>query len=285
MPVTCIKCNKSIKRNNDSEVINCISCKSTFHRDCIEFKSETSSVDLENYTCKNCSPDKGFELIKPTISKMRQDIQSLVSKQKEFTKTMESISSSLTILDSLEGKVSNNSENIEKIESEIAKLKSNMEYYEIKRREKNVVITGVPIRSAESVTNIVLKLAEIMKIELSKDSVEKCCRFQAKSGGIKPILVVFNTLHAKSLFLTAYRMKKKISAIDMGYTGTSTIHIGEHFTSNTHTLLQLARDKLINSGKYKYLWFQNSTILVRGEGDGKIRKIKCEADILRLINS
>ena len=71
----------------------------------------------------------------------------------------------------------------------------------------------------------------------------------------------------------------------MGYTGTSKIHIGEHFTSNTHTLLQLARDKLINCGKYKYFWFQNSKILVRGEGDAKIQKIKCEADILRLINS
>ena len=78
------------------------------------------------------------------------------------------------------------------------------------------------------------------------------------------------------------KQKKKYNASEIGCTVTLHIYVGQHYTDKQRTLLQTARVELIESGIYKFLWIQNGTILVRGEGDSKIRKIKCEADILKL---
>ena len=167
---------------------NCISCKSTFHQDCIG-KNLLAEGNSGNYTCKKCVPDNGFETIKSTIQKMRQSIHSLVLKQKDFATTIGSVSASMSVLETLGQKVSKNHDNIIKLQNKISELNSKMEYHEIERRKKNVVISGVPFRSSENVIKIVLKLAEVIKVDLKTELIEKCTRFQSKSGGEKPILL------------------------------------------------------------------------------------------------
>ena len=79
-------------------------------------------------------------------------------------------------------------------------------------RQRNIVVTGVPYKKNESVTEIVKKVCKSLDITLNNSSIEK--RFNAKGGGIKPILVVFNSRHDHGLLLSACKMKKTILSTD-----------------------------------------------------------------------
>lgn len=59
------------------------------------------------------------------------------------------------------------------------------------------------------------------------------------------------------------------------------IYINENLTKEKKDLLYITKQKM--KTKFKYIWVQNSKILIRSEGDGKIIHIRNENDLNRYI--
>jgi len=265
MPVICNKCSVSIKRSNG--LIKCSKCNADFHPECSKYGKKVSEDETADYVCENCSDD-GVISFTSAMEKVQKDVSTL----------MESLKS----LQSLGSKVAENERSIKKCQNEISYLNHDVEKLLQRERQRNVVVTGVPYKNNESVTEIVTKICKCLNITLNNSSIEKCSRFNAIGGGIKPILVVFNSIHDRDLLLSAYKMKKTILSTDIGCEGTNKIHVGEHLTKLQRVLLTQAKRDLIESSMYKYLWIQNNSILVRKNGDSKIQKIKSLSDIILL---
>ena len=86
--------------------------------------------------------------------------------------------------------------------------------------------------------SIVTKISKCLDITINNSSIEKCCRFNAIEDGIKPVLVVFNSMHDRDLLLSAYKMKKTILSTDIGCDGSNKIHVREHLTNLQRVLLK-----------------------------------------------
>lgn len=267
MPTICMKCNKNIKRSPEEKSISCIKCLKSFHLKCINH-GESSKQKSDSYTCENCSVGNNEVDFIAIVQNMQKDVGNLMGNLKN--------------LQSLSEKVSKNSKKIEEHEENIQYLKNELDVLQLRERQRNVVITGVPLLKSECAVTIVLQIAKFLDVELSTDSVDKCFRFQAKAGGLKPILVSFNTIHTRNLFLAAFKTKNCIRVSDIGYSGTEKVIIGEHITNTQRQLLTSTKEELISTSIFKYAWIQNGAVLVRTDGDGKIKKIRCLADIQKL---
>ena len=166
-----------------------------------------------------------------------------------------------------------NERSIKKCQNEISNLNHDVKKLLQTERQRNIVVTGVPYKNNGSVTEIVTKVCRCLDIILNNSSIKKCSRFNVIGGGIKPILIVFNSIYDRDLLLSAYKMKKTILSTDIGCEGTNKIHVGEHLTKLQSMLLTQEKRDLIESCMYKYLWIQINSILMRKDGDAKIQKI------------
>ena len=128
----------------------------------------------------------------------------LTSAMEKVHKDVSTLIESLKSLQSLGSKVAENERSIKKCQNEISYLNHNVEKLLQMERQRNTVVTGVPYKNNESVTEIVTKIYKCLDITLNNSSIEKFSRFNAIGGGIKPILVVFNSIHDRDLLLKVY---------------------------------------------------------------------------------
>ena len=244
MPTDCSKCNKIIKRNSDG-AINCIHCDAVVHADCAK---NSGNQNKSKFICDKCSPNSNMVLFTKALEKMKCDVDGLAIKQQEYLNNVASLSGSLKELQELGLIVAANCGKLNDCTVKIKNLENEIEYIQKRARERNVVITGIPMKNSENILEIVLSIAKVLKVEIKKESIEKYCRFQAKSGGEKPILITFRCIQDRIYFISAFKLKKGITATEIGYSGSFNVHIGEHLTQKQHTLLVLAKRDLVMYG-------------------------------------
>lgn len=287
MPTTCKECGNAVSRNlhnsNNMIVCNTPTCSSIHHTKCVGIQQDDYNAVRNTWTCSKCqiSPN-GTELsdiiakfteLKSDLKTVKDAVGKIECKMEEVVKIGEVVLA--------------NERDIRTLRAENIALKKDVNRLDALSRQNNIVVTGLPENSNENLPEIVSAIGSKLGITVNRDSIVKCSRFRSKTGKDKPILVIFTSFIMKANFMNGFKniLNSKLIGKDIGLNSTDKIRIGNHLTSSIQRLFHITKNELVQSGIYKYAWIQNGSILIRKTSTSKILKVKCEADVGKLIVS
>lgn len=141
---------------------------------------------------------------------------------------------------------------------------------------------GLEKQENENLYAVVTKIAQ--KLNVNQNEIENVKRVgrerNADENKSQIVVVGLKNKSARDHWLSS---RKTVISNDNIYNNGNgkPIYINENFTKYKRQLLWIAKKRLGES--CKYIWIQNSNVLVRkNSDDSKIHKIKCESDIDKL---
>lgn len=144
----------------------------------------------------------------------------------------------------------------------------------------NLIISGVSFTAGENLTDLVIKIADKLKVKISQKDfkVTRLVPKEASKKKFSNLLVEFNEFEFKKDLL-ANRKKTCLLSGQLGITGDERkIYFFHHLTVHNLNLLNETR-KLKESLDIKFVWFQNNQVLVRKAENEKILSIKSKNDL------
>lgn len=135
-------------------------------------------------------------------------------------------------------------------------------------RLQNLEIQGVPEETAESLPDVITKLADHIGVPLLPDEIEFVHRVQPRrsiSGRPRSIVLRLRQRATKDKLLSAARACRDLSAAVVGVGGAKSgvyVYINEHLTQLNKTLLRDCKSKA-RQCSYKFVWTKNCRIYVR----------------------
>ncbi|XP_075990264.1 uncharacterized protein LOC142985907 [Anticarsia gemmatalis] len=152
-------------------------------------------------------------------------------------------------------------------------------------KEKNIEIACLmKNKDDENVKEVVKEVA--VKLCLNPDDIESAERLSSsnkpKTGGERPrpIIVKLRSKQARDQWLQKRKIKLMNGDIYCN-DNRMPININEDLTKTTKLLFWEARSQLKH--QFKFIWIQNSNILVKKDEKEKIIRIKSENDIKKLL--
>lgn len=149
-------------------------------------------------------------------------------------------------------------------------------------RIQNVEILGIPERKSESLTDVVLRLANHVGIKLEPKNIEFAHRVQAKrpvAGRSRAIVVRLRDRAHKDALLVAVRRCRGVTTKDVGMDGEPRkIFVNEHLTRKYKHLFNCTKTKA-KEANYKFIWTKNCRIYVRKREDAPFICISKDSDL------
>lgn len=293
--------------------LKCAGCKNTYHNDCIQVDRTTYEKvkNAPNWTCsKKCKSSIDRQAEKemlpdnPTNRELLIAIREIQASQSflgnKHDELSEKIGDVLTRFEKLEQRVVRLEEENALLKSKIGRQVTQNINSKQKELTTNIIVSGIP-NSVADIVEAFDKLAA--QVDVNFDRGEKVVKVERlfeqpkmandDNGGNRkaidkiPLLVQFNTEDDKTKFLKAAKLNKySYLAAECGIAtqdADARIFVKDHLSSFNFKLLKEAR-KLKEAGKAQFVWFQNSSVLVRKEENSKIFKIKSQEDILQFNN-
>lgn len=174
------------------------------------------------------------------------------------------------------------SQNVKAID-ELADRLNRLEQY---GRNRNIEIENVELKEGEKVEEIVLKVAEGIKIELSSKDIEAAHRLPARKSSAAPprIIVQFASRKKRDEFIAARSQAAPItSQLLVGGKSKERIYLNENLTKYYSELLWRAKQKGKAEG-YKFIWFKFGKILAKkSETSRGVIRISTFNDIEKIV--
>lgn len=276
MPTTCSKCDDIISRTDNNQSICCIKCRRIYHTVCVNVKQTEYAAIKNKWNCSECLGTSG----EINVAEILANFNELKNDLNTVKCTVVNIENKVEKVVQLGTAVLKNQDDIKQLKKENNLLKKDINRLETISRQNNLVITGVPESPSENLVDIVSTIGIKLNSPVQKERIVKACRFQSKTGKIKPILVVFDSYRVKNDLLWRFKVDKiELKGSDIGLNTNGYIHFGDHLGTCLQKLLHLAKTKLVKSGICKFVWEQNGFVLARKTPTSKIIKLKCDADI------
>lgn len=221
----------------------------------------------------------GIDLVKFEIHEISKSISFLSTKYDDLLKNwnlqLEENQKLLKRVDSLENVLKEKDIKISKLENKMVQL----DQYS---RNKNVEIHGVLSANNENCIQIVEQLASELNLDISRDDIDIAHRLPTQSGNrSQPIIAQFISRKKRNLFLQKKRLvviNRNISNVQIG----STIYINENLNKYVKNLLWQTRIRA-KQYQWKYVWINNSKILIRKSDDAPIKTISSAEDLNTMI--
>lgn len=215
-------------------------------------------------------------------------MRAIQSMDEKLNKRMDSLE---TIVDELKN-LKKDFIKIEKVQENQAKelisVKSELNTIKQNLLDSDIIITGIPdtpvFNSAIDSVNAVLKH---LKIKLNEGDVRSCFRMRNKNNksASSPICV---ELYSKTVRGAIFEHQKKLgpvllSTVDQSVAGSDKrkIFVQKRLTPFFQELLTSARKFKIENN-WKFVWIQNTDVLLKETDSSHIIKIKSKADLLAL---
>lgn len=298
--VQCKKCKLFLSLTKD-EVIRCKGpCEAVFHKKCVKklhqfqrsekceicSKSESSpkteipkiNLDVNNSTAESLlsevnnkleiiySMQKKIEELTDTVDFYAEQYQNMLSFKESAEKKMASLENKNTYLQKINGS-----------------LEERLTQLEQKEVEKNIEIIGIEEKDNENTCVIVEKIAE--KFHLDKNNIAEIKRVGREKSGEnrprpRPIIVTLRSKPARDEWI---KQKKVFLTNNDIFTNNNNtrIYINECLTKQMKQVFWNAK-KLLKD-KYAYIWVQNLKVLIKKDENTKIRNIRSDADIEKLL--
>lgn len=216
----------------------------------------------------------------------------------------------MSAIRTMDDKLNKRMDNIEKIIAEFKNIKENLVKLQKKQEDQSqelktitedlhtikqnlldsdFIITGVPELVSEEISTIdtVTNILKNIKIKISEGDVKSCFRMRNKNNKSEcpPICV---ELFSKTLRAAIFIQQKKqgpvlLSSIDKSVNDADTrkIYIQSRLTPFHLELLRDSR-KFKTDNNYKFVWFQNTDVLLKKSDSSRIIRIRSKADLLAL---
>lgn len=307
----CIECQSDVYPTD--RVLTCSACKHPFHNDCVgvDRKSFDAVKKQPNWVCsdkcKKSTEDKRKSNAdslpnNPTNRDILLAIKEMQSSQSfmsdKYDELLTKVDSLLDQFDVLEGRINS-------LEKENAKIKSQLNRQNVvkgnvtqKELNCNVVISGIrnvndSMEAVEKVSNVMGEGRNVGGNVVKAERLFQQANTNVANGNQQqkvidkiPIVVKFVSENAKDVFMKAAKKNKYVyTALECGFATeneadeikNSKIIIKDHISATNMRLLKEAK-QLKTSGKVQFVWFQNSSVLVRKDCHAKIIKINSSDD-------
>ncbi|XP_075988998.1 uncharacterized protein LOC142984975 [Anticarsia gemmatalis] len=276
-------------------------CESVFHKKCVR----SSKQFLQTEICDECqkpssrvtvqSPITDVDPQKLTVEAllidMNKKLDVMFKLEKKIDDLMETVDfyaeqyqQMLEFKKSAENKFKAIEQRNIYLEKCNAALEERVNTLEKKDKEKNIEIAGLlQNNDQENIKEVIKDVA--VKLKLNPEDVESAERLRSPNKpkmGVdrpRPVVVKLKSKQARDEWLQ--KRKVKLNNGDVYRNNNNTpIYINEDLTTTMRFLFWETRSQLKNN--YKFIWIQNSNILVKKSENGKIVRIKNEDDIKRL---
>lgn len=226
----------------------------------------------------------GTEMIMGAIKKMDININARID---TLEKQNDSI---LTEFRTLKEEFNSLSKNQQTIIEELADM--NLEIIKLKQDAVNsdVIITGIPEVKDEKLLDVVNKVLQEYKMVLRDTDINSIYRMKSKSDALNfsPICIELYSRKFKGVLNKQQKVLGPVllNLIDKSLPKTDLrkIYFKDRLTKYNMELLKETR-KFKADNNYKYVWFQNSDILLRKAEKSPCIKICSSADLIRLGNN
>lgn len=288
----------------------CATCKLPFHSNCVDVNKATfeKMTNKSEWICSQACKKKRDKQSNGDTLPSDPSNRDIFAAIKEVQKSQSFMSDKY---DELVAKVDHVLDElrvakcrIDNLEKENAILKTKMNHINTHKENDtqkdlncNVIISGVS-NDFNDVEEAFGKVSNVVDGNFSAADhvvkIERLFQQSTKEGGQPakvidkiPILVKFSSNDGKESFLKAAKKNKCIfTALECGLANdgdvdavkNTKIIIKEHVNAANMRLLKEAK-KLKEGGKVQFVWFQNSSVLIRKAADSKITKIKSLEDI------
>lgn len=146
----------------------------------------------------------------------------------------------------------------------------------------HMVITNLPHFSKEtSIITVVTQIATQVDYEIQPDEVIEAFQINNTTKNTYPVIVRLKTNGLKSKCMQYRKQRKNIDLKSIApnlQNGEKNINFYHYIEKEYAALLNKAKSIAKEKG-YKFVWFSDSTVLVRKDEKSNIIKIKCESDM------
>ncbi|XP_063634540.1 uncharacterized protein LOC134805172 [Cydia splendana] len=169
------------------------------------------------------------------------------------------------------------------LSQEVSSLKSELASRDQWQRLNNVEIKGVPLKKNENLFLILDNICGVVGFPIDKNSINYISRVPAQNSNEKCIIVGFINRYIKEEFLASARLKKTITAEEIGFQGSKQrIFANDHLTPMYKQLLTKTKSTLKSKG-YAYIWVKYAKIHVRKDDSSKVFIINSDNDLNKLV--
>ncbi|CAK1597601.1 unnamed protein product [Parnassius mnemosyne] len=295
--VQCKKCKQYVSLSKD-EVIKCKgSCESVFHKKCVRNLKKHMQKEICEECQKNESPERiskpmidvdlsktSVEMLLGEVNKKLEIIYKMERSIEELKDTVDFYAEQYQSIIEFKEEAERKIKSLENKNTYLEKCNKAMEerILEIEQREKenNIEIAGLEMQNNEQILEVVNVIAE--KYNLCKADivdVKRVGRPKPERTKPQPVIVTLRSRSARDKWLS---LRKTTLTNDhvYGNKSKSSIYINEDLPKYKRQLFWTSKNELKQI--YKYIWIQNSNILVKKENETKIHRISCEKDIQNL---
>eukprot|EP00794_Sanderia_malayensis_P021289 gene21289-biopygen16321 len=153
---------------------------------------------------------------------------------------------------------------LKKNEEELKRANQAVDDLEQYGRKTMLEISGFPRKDQETATNLVVKLAEKLEINLDVEHIEACHRISPRDDA--PIIVEFLSRKMRDEFLSQKKKVRNLTIADLGFVADAgsagKTYINESLTKKRKGLLRditMGRDEY----NFKFIWSNKGKIFVR----------------------
>lgn len=167
--------------------------------------------------------------------------------------------------------------NVMSLENKVETLTTEKNILHRRLNRANFVIRGLP-RGIRNLSREVLKIGELCNVDLSMNSIQHCCYFEAGES----ILVKLNSVQTRDLIMANFQRGPPIRVNDvMGGSSRKRIFLNDHLTPDASRLVFLCRQLLSSKKLKRYTLINGDSPKVKAvmeDGAMKILSIKdCES--------
>lgn len=279
-------------------VLSCVQCKFSFHNDCVNVKRmEYDKVKkLKDWCCSavcrsafvGANTDELNDL--PSNPTNRQLLDYIIGIKKsqdmmsdKYDELLAEFKEMRVRLNCLEKENVTLKKQIQAQAVSHNHIKNNASQKEL---ECNILITGINNSDdpALAVKKLVSKIDAAIDTSACVAKVKRLYTLARKDDRnvSVPIVVELKSTDEKNKVIAAFKAKRTLLAGECGLTGDQNkIVVMEQMSNYNYGLMKEAR-KLKTAGTIKFVWFQNSNVLVRKDDNTKIIKITSIDDLNKI---
>lgn len=234
-----------------------------------------SKSDSDNDQVSMQSLDDKLNTILNILQKNTDDIQEIKNEQKELRSSIEFCHASVSDLkktsDDQDKKINSCNNDIEqlignsgKMNNDIMYLRKDLNAMEQYSHRNNLIVYGIPEEANENIHTVIRRLAVALQFpEWSSRLLDAAHRMGRRGEkGPRPIIIKFLSRFDKEDFIRKRRVRRNLTAVDLGFASENSIYVNESLTPSTRNLLQRTRQSAKEKG-YEQVWTSNCTIFVR----------------------
>jgi hypothetical protein len=248
--------------------------------------SETKRANWRCYSCKGANRKESVTDEETSIEQHFAGIKKDIEKSQNFLsdkydELLRKLEDNNEIIASMKNTIETLVGTVKEKEVIIDNLSARVNHLEQYSRNHNFEISQVQEDDHENLEDIVLTLADKMRIPLTKGDIEVVHRLPAKQGKIRSIIVQLASRKTRDEFIkkkNEFRLTNK----DVVTNGKDAkIYINENLTPYNKALLFKTKTLAKEKG-FSFAWFRFGKILLRKSEGSPVIKISAESDLDKL---